>query len=271
VPEEQPNAERQTPEIIDEPKKDAPEMASAIVDEPVKSEEVKNEKVAIDTAMQTAEANVTATVTPVEDALKSDTTEAFASADTTAPATVAKKEDIEYDVVQPEPIVENNKKDVAETVSAIEQPKEEPRQADTIESVPPVAATIAPVAKETTTVKAPEKVSLPVEEPKDEYAKLKARLDKVVYASDNTIAEVEKPKKEEEKKPVDTKRLENTKKEVAADPAANKKDASKFYTVKKGDTAFSIAKKNNITMRQLMDWNKLDFKTIKVGQELRVK
>ena len=26
-----------------------------------------------------------------------------------------------------------------------------------------------------------------------------------------------------------------------------------------------------ITMRQLMDWNKLDFETVKVGQQLKVK
>jgi LysM repeat protein len=266
VPEEQLKEEKQTHETIDEPKKDAPEMASAIAEEPVKPTEVKNEEVAIDTTTQAAEPEVAATVTPVGDAIKSDTTEASASADTTAPAVVAKKEEIEYDVVQPEPVVENNKKDIVTTVSANEQPKEEPRQADTIESVAPVTATIAPIAKETATVKAPEKVSLPVEEPKDEYAKLKARLDKVVYASTNTVAQTEEPAKTEE-----VKKPEDVKKDVAAAPAADKKDASRFYTVKKGDTAFGIAKKNNITMRQLMDWNKLDFDAIKVGQQLRVK
>jgi LysM repeat protein len=266
VPEEQLKEEKQTRETIDEPKKDAPEMASAIDEEPVKPTEVKNEEVAIDTTTQAAEPKVAATVTPVGDAIKSDTTEASASADTTAPAVVAKKEEIEYDVVQPEPVVENNKKDIVTTVSANEQPKEEPRQADTIESVAPVTATIAPIAKETATVKAPEKVSLPVEEPKDEYAKLKARLDKVVYASTNTVAQAEEPAKTEE-----VKKPEDVKKAVAAVPATDKKDASRFYTVKKGDTAFGIAKKNNITMRQLMDWNKLDFDAIKVGQQLRVK
>lgn len=266
VPKEQLKEEKKTPETIDEPKKDAPEMASAIAEEPVKPTEVKNEEVAIDTTTQAAEPEVAATVTPVGDAIKSDITEASASADTTAPAVVAKKEEIEYDVVQPEPVVENNKKDIVTTVSANEQPKEEPRQADTIESVAPVTATIAPIAKETATVKAPEKVSLPVEEPKDEYAKLKARLDKVVYASTNTVAQTEEPAKTEE-----VKKPEDVKKDVAAAPAADKKDASRFYTVKKGDTAFGIAKKNNITMRQLMDWNKLDFDAIKVGQQLRVK
>ena len=41
--------------------------------------------------------------------------------------------------------------------------------------------------------------------------------------------------------------------------------------VKKGDTAFGIAKKHNISISQLNEWNKLDFKGIKVGQKLKVK
>lgn len=48
-------------------------------------------------------------------------------------------------------------------------------------------------------------------------------------------------------------------------------EPGKFYTVKKGDTAYTIAKKNGITIRQLMDWNGLDFDAIQEGQQLRVK
>lgn len=48
-------------------------------------------------------------------------------------------------------------------------------------------------------------------------------------------------------------------------------EPGKFYTVKRGDTAYTIAKKNGITIRQLMDWNGLDFDAIKEGQQLRVK
>jgi len=110
------------------------------------------------------------------------------------------------------------------------------------------------------------------EEPKDEYAKLKAKLDRVVYASDKVTADV--PAKETVKP--ETQAKDVAKQEPAKDdakPAAKAKDkeTSKFYTVKKGDTAFSIAKKNNITMRELMEWNKLDFKTVKTGQKLQVK
>jgi LysM repeat protein len=101
-------------------------------------------------------------------------------------------------------------------------------------------------------------------EPQDELAALKAKFDKVVYAPKSAPVEppqdapvVEQPDatpvvKEEPK------------------PAANASGA-RFYMVKKGDTAFGIAKRNNITVKELMDWNNLDFEGIKVGQKLRVK
>jgi LysM repeat protein len=46
---------------------------------------------------------------------------------------------------------------------------------------------------------------------------------------------------------------------------------SKFYKVKKGDTAFSIAKNNNVSLAQLSEWNDLEGNQIKVGQNLQVK
>ncbi len=106
------------------------------------------------------------------------------------------------------------------------------------------------------------------EEPKDELDALKARFDKVVYAERNkpvteqadTVAEPATGTTAEAPQP-------DTPKEA---PAA-KATGGKFYTVKKGDTAFGIAKRNNITMRQLMEWNNLDFEAIKIGQRLRVK
>lgn len=49
------------------------------------------------------------------------------------------------------------------------------------------------------------------------------------------------------------------------------RDPSKFYTVQAGDTAYTIAKKHGITIRQLMDMNGLDFDEIRQGQELRIK
>lgn len=96
------------------------------------------------------------------------------------------------------------------------------------------------------------------EEPKDEFDRLKEKLDKVVYASDTHVATATQPEVKAQPKPV----------------PGTAKSASGFvglYTVKKGDTAFSIAKKHHISMKQLMEWNELDFKEIKVGQQLRVK
>lgn len=57
----------------------------------------------------------------------------------------------------------------------------------------------------------------------------------------------------------------------AANQQQQRNDPAKYYTVKRGDTAYTIAKKNGITIRQLMDWNGLDFDAIKEGQNLRVK
>jgi LysM repeat protein len=93
------------------------------------------------------------------------------------------------------------------------------------------------------------------EEPKTELDQLKSRFDKVVYAKPKPV-ETTTTKEEEPKQ---------TPKETATTSAT-----PKYYVVKKGDTAFSIAKANNITMRQLMDMNSLDFAEIKVGQKLRV-
>jgi LysM repeat protein len=99
------------------------------------------------------------------------------------------------------------------------------------------------------------------EEPKDELAVLKAKFDKVVYAP-KTSPEVQPAVEPVVEAPV-----------VIEEPKAEKPVATgaKFYVVKKGDTAFGIAKRNNITVKELMDWNKLDFEGIKIGQKLRVK
>lgn len=86
-------------------------------------------------------------------------------------------------------------------------------------------------------------------EPQDEFSRLKARLDKVVYAQ---------PAKPPASAPVVS---------TVASPAGQQ-----FHTVKAGETAFGIAKQYGITMQQLMDLNKLGFGSdIKAGQKLRVK
>lgn len=57
-----------------------------------------------------------------------------------------------------------------------------------------------------------------------------------------------------------------------AEEAKKKAEAARWYTVKNGDSQWSIAKKNNITIDQLRKWNKLtDKSVIHPGQKLRVK
>lgn len=85
----------------------------------------------------------------------------------------------------------------------------------------------------------------------DEIDQLKAMMDKAVYAQPKAAATA-----------------------PAATPqpvAGSAATAAQYHTVVAGETAFSIAKKYGITMKQLIDWNQLDFGKIKVGQKLRVK
>lgn len=89
------------------------------------------------------------------------------------------------------------------------------------------------------------------EEPKNELDLLKAQFDEVIYADRGAT----------------TTPAKNTVKTLATTSS----DRYVFYTVQKGDTAFSIAKDHKISMKQLMDMNELDFDAIKVGMKLRVK
>lgn len=143
------------------------------------------------------------------------------------------------------------------------------------------------------------------DEPQDEFSKLKSQLDKVVYATDemdNEKAKAAEAKKlaelkeqEEKARAADAQRLAEAKataekqaaaekaisdkKALEAKAAADKKKAaeakaaenSKFYIVKQGDTLASIAKKNKLTMRQLMEWNNMEWAEVTPGQKLVVK
>lgn len=88
------------------------------------------------------------------------------------------------------------------------------------------------------------------QEPKSELDQLKAQFDDVIYSQSNTQQQ-----------------------QAYSQPAQRQpqRDPSKYYTVQDGDTAYTIAKKHGITVRQLMDWNGLDFDAIKAGQSLRIK
>jgi LysM repeat protein len=103
------------------------------------------------------------------------------------------------------------------------------------------------------------------EEPLDEFSRLKARLDKVVYAPAKTPAP----------KPAATQVAASPtieKPVVSATPAVATAAGGKMYhTVKSGETAFGIARQYGISMKELMTMNDLNFQAIKIGQKLRVR
>lgn len=122
----------------------------------------------------------------------------------------------------------------------------------------------APVATTSTTPAQPE--------PDDELARLKAKLDKIVYAENRPVNRaaptpaappVTKTEQPAAAAPVPVKKQE--KKSLAA------KAAVKYYTVKKGDTAFSVAKKHNMTVEELQELNGMKKVTVEIGQKLKVK
>ncbi len=89
--------------------------------------------------------------------------------------------------------------------------------------------------------------------PMDEFARLKARLDKAVYASSDP-----RPAQAATAPPVQQ--------------AASSAEVKSYHTVAAGETMFGIAKRYGITMKNLMDLNGLkNFEAIRVGQKLRVK
>ena len=93
----------------------------------------------------------------------------------------------------------------------------------------------------------------------DEFDELKFELDKVVYAYVES---------EETSKPNETKEI-NEQQNTVDIPKGNSKQPV-YYTVKNGDTLFSIAKKFKVSVKQLNSWNKLDFTEVKTGTKLIV-
>jgi LysM repeat protein len=94
-----------------------------------------------------------------------------------------------------------------------------------------------------------------VNAPQSSLDRLKAKFDKAVYAPAKTTPVAETPK---------------TSPVVPA--AAAPEQAPAFHVVQKGETAFSIAQRYNITITQLREWNGLDFKSgIRLGQKLKVR
>ncbi len=89
---------------------------------------------------------------------------------------------------------------------------------------------------------------------KQELARLKAQLDKVVYADDSKLVA----------------KMQSEQPAQKANEELSAPKNSKFYIVKKGDTAYSIAKKNSISVAQLLKWNDIDTSEIKPGKKLVV-
>lgn len=118
------------------------------------------------------------------------------------------------------------------------------------------------------------------EQPLDEFDALKARFDKVVYATrdakpaDVAVADtvIQTEAHEPETSAIQTKPKDEeiVKKQAEPKPELLTVKGKKYYTVKKGDTAFGIAKTHNISMRDLLNMNDLDFRELQVGQKLRV-
>jgi len=140
-------------------------------------------------------------------------------------------------------------------------------------------------------VAAPQPVAKPQSQrPKTELDLLKEQFDNVIYAQNTPPAksQPQQPRQQsyqQQTQPAYQQPAQQTYQQpvqredaYAQQPVAQQTqqqeervDPSKLYTVQNGDTAYTIAKRHGITIRQLMDWNGLDFDAIKEGQTLRVK
>jgi len=154
-------------------------------------------------------------------------------------------------VVEAAPAAEVATTSREEAVTTPIEPAAEPSAA-----APNIAAEVAveeaaPRAEETQTPAAPDP------EPTDEMSRLKARFDRAVYATPKATPVVAKPVAETPK--------------AAPVAASTPSSTPVFHTVRKGDTAFSIAKKYGITVRQLQEWNGLSMDAgVAVGKRLKV-
>ncbi len=116
----------------------------------------------------------------------------------------------------------------------------------------------------------------------DDLETLKSQLDKVVYTDDSKL--LPPPVKGKIDEPIKlsttlgdpgpakgTKAAKAEKNARGSKPAKKEKDNGKYYTIKKGDTFSSIAKKNNVPVKQLMKLNHVDAEDLQLGKKLRIK
>jgi len=251
------------------------EEPDAVVEEPVA--EAPQETTATSDAATVPTTNTTAGTEPktidptVEESKNEYPAEAqprYASVTTPAAADVKTEASAPANMPQPDPVFLKEEPKTVATVTAPAEAMTPPaKQLATVPAMEEIKpANTKEVSNASVAVEA-KPVDVPVmeEEPKDELDRLKRKFDRVVYANENAqkTAQAETPKTESV---ATTTPVPDTKTAVVASGAG-----AKYYTVKKGDTGFSIAKRNGITLRQLMEWNGLDFDDIKVGQKLKVK
>ncbi|MFI5195608.1 MAG: glucosaminidase domain-containing protein [Chitinophagales bacterium] len=170
-------------------------------------------------------------------------------------------------VKKPQPVVADTTANHKVTPVAVNIPKPQPH-ADTAKPhtvAPAYMIAVKTPVEDTNPIKPVvvqpymrEKPVTPVEKQdattEEEFTKLKAELDKVVYADDSKlVAKIESAQPQQKS---------------AEEQAAV---GAKYYTVKRGDTAFSIAKKNNITVGELLKLNDITASGVKVGKSLRIK
>ncbi len=111
-----------------------------------------------------------------------------------------------------------------------------------------------------------EKVKEPLvkTEEDEELAKLKADLDKVVYADNSKIPAAAKSQTATSKTPPET--VKETESKAEKVHSRN----PRYYVIRKGETAFSIAKRNNVTVEDLFKWNDIDARGIQAGRKIIV-
>lgn len=264
----------------------APVVASAAINKPVQQEipkEVKQVEVASkepvnpqieivkenkQEEIQAVATQPVATIAEVEktvDVTTSPVVEPIKPNDVDDKASVAKVDNTNIALPQPDATTPVKKEDdgITTVMSSIIDP------VPTVETLPVQNTTSVSVDKSEVIVS---KVAEPEvkreEEPVDELDRLKKKFDKVLYTKGTETTTTSTP-------------VATPKQEVAADTTVKavsvkqalppSDDPKKYYTVKKGDTGYSIAKAHSISMRQLQDWNALEFGDLKEGQKLRIK
>lgn len=129
--------------------------------------------------------------------------------------------------------------------------------------IPETKETVAPVKVDAPPSSTTQPTTEPQGPPQDELSLLKAKLDKIVY-SDNNKTTVPAPAT------VPVKQVTAVAPKPAHAGPEAKNAAVKYYTVKKGDTAFNISKRAGMTVPELMELNDLKKPIVEIGQRLKV-